>query len=66
MDTRNGKKNIQAFLQDTFLAATEKLVKAVGDLDTVLGFEVSIDGCEVQRSKVDNRCGTSRIRDTSA
>lgn len=42
VDTGKGKKNIQAFLQDTFLAATAKLVEAVGDLETVLGFEVSL------------------------
>jgi hypothetical protein len=27
-------------LQESFLAATSKLVEAVGDLDCVLGFEV--------------------------
>jgi hypothetical protein len=42
VDTPKGKKNIQAFLQDSFLAATAKLVEAVGDLDTVLGFDVSV------------------------
>jgi hypothetical protein len=35
-----GKVNIQQFLQDSFLAAYEKLVEAVGDLDSVMGFEV--------------------------
>jgi hypothetical protein len=38
--TPNGEKNIQPFLQDAFLGAVEKLVGAVGDLDTVLGIEV--------------------------
>ncbi|WWD20684.1 hypothetical protein CI109_105160 [Kwoniella shandongensis] len=41
--TRNGVKksvNIQTFLQDAFLGAFEKLVEAVGDLDTVMGFEL--------------------------
>jgi hypothetical protein len=37
----NGKKaNIQHVLQGAFLAAVEKLVQAVGDLDSVIGFEV--------------------------
>ena len=39
--TPQGAKNIQSFLQDAFLGAVEKLVDAVGDLDTVLGVEVS-------------------------
>ena len=38
--TPQGAKNIQSFLQDAFLGAVEKLVDAVGDLDTVLGVEV--------------------------
>lgn len=39
---RTGKKvNIQDFLQSSFLAAVEKLANAVGDLDGVLGIEVS-------------------------
>ena len=42
VDTPGGKQNIQTFLQDAFLAATEKLVSAVGDLDSVLGFEVGL------------------------
>lgn len=33
--------NIQQFLQESFLSAYEKLIDAVGDLDTVMGFEVS-------------------------
>lgn len=33
-------RNIQVYLQEAFLAATAKLVKAVGDLETVMGFEV--------------------------
>lgn len=33
--------NIQAFLQERFLAAWETLAKAVGHLDAVIGFEVS-------------------------
>ena len=34
------KANIQDYLQNAFLAAVEKLVEAVGDVDTVMGFEV--------------------------
>ncbi|OWZ36538.1 cytoplasmic protein [Cryptococcus neoformans AD2-60a] len=33
-------RNIQVYLQEAFLAATAKLVKAVGDLETVMGFEL--------------------------
>lgn len=33
--------NIQSYLQDAFLGAYDQLVQAVGDLDTVMGFEVS-------------------------
>lgn len=36
-------RNIQVYLQEAFLAATVKLVKAVGDLETVMGFEVSLN-----------------------
>lgn len=36
--------NIQSYLQDAFLRAWEKIVDAIGDLDTVMGFEVGI--CE--------------------
>nr|ODN96011.1 cytoplasmic protein [Cryptococcus depauperatus CBS 7855] len=39
----NGKwasKNIQQYLQEAFLAVTSKLVQSVGDLDTVMGFEL--------------------------
>jgi hypothetical protein len=39
---RNGKRvNIQEFLQSSFLAAVGVLADAVGDLDGVLGIEVS-------------------------
>jgi len=37
-----GKVNIQEYLQEAFLRAVEKLHEAVGDLDGVLGIEVSI------------------------
>lgn len=33
--------NIQTYLQDAFLAMWGKILDAVGDLDTVMGFEVS-------------------------
>ncbi|ODO10633.1 hypothetical protein I350_01230 [Cryptococcus amylolentus CBS 6273] len=33
-------RNIQAHLQDAFLDATARLVSAVGDLDSVMGFEL--------------------------
>lgn len=32
--------NIQSYLQDAYLGAYDQLVKAVGDLDTVVGFEM--------------------------
>lgn len=32
--------SVQSFLQDAFLNAWERLVKAVGDLEGVIGFEV--------------------------
>ena len=36
-----GKKvNIQQYLQDAFVGAYEKLIEALGDLDSVMGFEV--------------------------
>ncbi|WVQ85927.1 hypothetical protein IAT38_008095 [Cryptococcus sp. DSM 104549] len=41
--TINGRKvsmNIQTLLQESFLFAVAKLVDAVGDLDTVMGFEL--------------------------
>ena len=42
VDGQNGGKvNIQEYLQEAFLAAVEKLNEAVGDLDGVLGIEVS-------------------------
>ncbi|KAF8630871.1 hypothetical protein AX17_005230 [Amanita inopinata Kibby_2008] len=38
---RNGQEvSIQAFLQDTFLNMFDALVEAVGDLDSVIGFEI--------------------------
>lgn len=44
--SEGGKKvNIQAYLQNAFLAAVEKLVEAVGDVDTVMGFEVGTAHC---------------------
>jgi hypothetical protein len=33
--------NIQSYLQDAFLGAVGKLVEAVGDVESVMGFEVS-------------------------
>ena len=33
--------SIQSFLQDTFLNMFDKLVEAVGDLESVIGFQVS-------------------------
>jgi hypothetical protein len=36
-----GKVNIQEYLQGAFLSAVQKLNEAVGDLDGVLGIEVS-------------------------
>jgi hypothetical protein len=42
VDGQNGGKvNIQEYLQEAFLSAVEKLNEAVGDLDGVLGIEVS-------------------------
>ena len=38
----NSKVNIQTYLQDAFLKAFERLIDAVGDVETVLGFEVSL------------------------
>jgi hypothetical protein len=39
---QNGSRvNIQEYLQESFLGAVEQLHKAVGDLDSVLGIEVS-------------------------
>lgn len=41
--THAGKEiSIQEFLQGTFLDMFDKLVEAVGDLDSVIGFEVSV------------------------
>jgi hypothetical protein len=37
-----GDKPIQEFLQDAFLAMWAQVVRAVGDLPGVLGFEVSL------------------------
>lgn len=39
-DEEGGTVSIQKFLQDAYLAMSEAVVKAVGDLDAVLGFEV--------------------------
>lgn len=36
-----GKVNIQEYLQEAFLSSVQKLNEAVGDLDGVLGIEVS-------------------------
>ena len=36
--------NIQTYLQDAFLGAWGALLDTVGDVDTVLGFEVSLTG----------------------
>jgi hypothetical protein len=39
-DASGQEVSIQTFLQDAFLGAWEALAKAVGDLDSVIGFEV--------------------------
>ncbi|WVR08558.1 hypothetical protein IAU60_005613 [Kwoniella sp. DSM 27419] len=39
-DGKRKKVNVQNFLQDAFLSMFGRLVDAVGDLDTVLGFEL--------------------------
>jgi hypothetical protein len=36
-----GRVNIQEYLQEAFLGSIQKLNEAVGDLDGVLGIEVS-------------------------
>lgn len=40
-DAQGTEVSIQQFLQSSFLASWEMLIKAVGDLDGVIGFEVS-------------------------
>lgn len=42
-DRKGGMVSIQKFLQDAYLAMSETVVKAIGDLDGVLGFEVCHD-----------------------
>ena len=39
--------NIQQYLQDAFLAAVAKLVEAVNDIESVVGFEVNHRICQV-------------------
>ena len=45
----DGKVSVQKFLQTAFLAAWDKIVEAVGDLDGVVGSEVSLSflGCSL-------------------
>lgn len=44
VEGQDGKPvSIQAYLQNAFLAAYDKLVEAVGDLPGVLGFEVGTE-----------------------
>ena len=42
-DEKGRMVSIQKFLQDAYLSMSEVVVKAVGDLDAVLGFEVRHD-----------------------
>ena len=42
VETSSGSVTIQAYLQDAFLNMYEMVVKAVGDLEGVIGFEVCI------------------------
>jgi hypothetical protein len=43
-NAKGKKANIQHVLQDAFLLAFERLVEAVGDVDSVIGFEVCFHG----------------------
>jgi len=42
MNKAGTEVSVQEFLQSTFLDMFDKLVEAVGDLDSVIGFEVGV------------------------
>ena len=52
-NTKGEDISIQSFLQDSFLNAWSKVAEAVGDLDGVIGFEVSHSGVQQFHTKID-------------